>query len=606
MSRQPGLGDTAWSFLGLLWRELGWRLGLSAAVAVGLALAEGTGLLLLVPLLASIGLAVDQGPASGVAAAVTRAFVACGVAPTLSSTLLVFLGVSAAHALLYRVHLLLNPSLEQRFSTRLRIRLYASIVSARWSLLVRRRATDLAHAVIVHVDRTSTAAYQLLTLLTGLAVSGVYVLLALRLSATLTALVMLAGALMLWLFRGRTRHSANSGETYAEADRRLFNMTSESIAGVKVAKSLSAEPRDVAIFTGLAERRAAAYLDLLRSFAQGKMRLDLTSALTIAALLYLAVSWLHLAGAGLLLLIFVFARLMPRAMALQESAQLVVAGLPSFAVVSRVIDECDAEAEPMDAGRDRLPMRHAVALDRVVYRYADGPEVVCGVSLAVQAGHVTAIVGPSGAGKSTIADLLLGLLQPAAGHLAVDGQPLAESDTRRWRRSVGYVSQDVFLLHDTIRANLAWGRPDASDTEMWAALEAAAAAAFVRARADGLDTIVGDRGVQLSGGERQRLALARALLTKPDLLLLDEATSALDAVNERHILDAVAALAPRVTTVIITHRLTAVRDADLIHVIENGEQVESGSWEELASRHGAFARLMTAQGLGRAAANHGQ
>jgi len=606
MSQQPGLVDTAWSFLGLLRRELGWRLGLSATVAVALAMAEGTGLLLLVPLLASIGLAVDEGPASGVATAATRAFAAFGVAPTLPSILLVFLGVSAAHAVLYRVHLLLNPSLEQQLSTRLRTRLYASIVSARWSLLVRRRATDLAHAVIVHVDRTSTAAYQLLTLLTGLAVSGVYVLFALRLSATLTALVMLAGVLMLWLFSGRTRHSATSGDAYTEADRRLFNMTNESIAGVKVAKGLSAEPRDVAIFTGLAERRAAAYLDLLRSFAQGKMRLDLASAVTIAVLLYLAVSWLHLAGAGLLLLIFVFARLMPRAMALQESAQLVVAGLPSFAIVSRLIDECDAEAEPVDTTVDRLPMRHALALERVVYRYADGPQVVRGVSLAIQAGRVTAIVGPSGAGKSTIADLLLGLLQPAEGHLTVDGQPLTGSDTRRWRRSVGYVSQDVFLLHDTIRANLAWGRPNASDPEMWASLESAAAASFVRARREGLDTVVGDRGVQLSGGERQRLALARALLTKPDVLLLDEATSALDAVNERHILDAVAALGPGVTTVLITHRLAAVRDADLIHVIENGERVESGSWEELASRQGAFARLMSAQGVGRAAANQGQ
>jgi len=623
MSHRPSLTRTASSFLAQLAQALGWRLALSAAVAVALALAEGIGLLLLVPLLSSIGLAVDDGPAGRIAGLATRALAGAGMAPSLAVVLLVFLTVSAVHAVLYRVHLLLNPSLEQRFSTRLRTRLYAAIVAARWSLIVRRRASDLVHAVTVHVDRSSTAAYQLLTLLTGLAVTAVYVLLAFRLSATLTALVMVVGALMLWMFRGRTTHSANSGEAYSEADRRLFAMTSESIAGLKVAKSLAAEPRDVAIFTGLADRRAAAYLGLLRSFADGKMRLDLTSALTISALLYVAVSWLHLSGASLLLLIFVFARLMPRAMALQESAQLVVAGLPSFAAVMKLIDDCTADAEPADPGGERVGLLRAVQFDDVSYRYADGPDVVRGVTLAIDAGRVTAIVGPSGAGKSTLADLLLGLLTPLSGSIIVDGQPLDQAQVRRWRRSIGYVSQDVFLLHDTIRANLAWARPDASDEEMWIALERASAAAFVRARHEGLDTIVGDRGVQLSGGERQRLALARALLTGPDLLVLDEATSALDAVNERRILDAVAALATRVTTVIITHRLTAVRDAHVIHVIENGERVETGSWQDLVSRQGAFARLLAGQGLdaagldqspdrspaaisGRAAANHGQ
>ena len=619
------VAGTARAFLAMLCRSLGWQLAASAAIAVALALAEGTGLVLLVPLLGSIGLTVEQGPTSRLAAWVEQGFTAAGLEPTLAVVLLVFLAVSAAHAVLYRAHLLLNPSLEQQFSTALRTRLYAAILSARWSFLVRRRVPDLVHAVTSHVDRSSSAAYQLLTLLTGLAVSGVYVAIALRLSFTLTMLVAVAGVAILWTLRGRTERSAQSGERYADADRSLFRMTAESVAGVKIAKSLGAEARDVAIFGGLARHRATAYLAVLRSFAQAKMRLDIVSALMICVLLYVAVEWLALRGAGLLVLIFVFARIMPRAMALQESMQMFVTGLPAFAAVMALVDECAAEAEPADDGTTRrLEMRREVRVEGVSYRYTSDAPVLRDVSLTIPAGLTTAIAGASGAGKSTLADLLLGLLSPDTGAISIDGALLSASDARTWRRSVGYVPQDVFLLHDTIRANLLWARPDASEADMWEALDWAAAAGFVRERPEGLDAVIGDRGTRLSGGERQRLALARALLTRPDLLILDEATSALDSVNEQQILRAVRSLKHRVTTIIITHRLTAIRDVDVIHVFELGAHVESGTWSELSGRGGVFTRLWEAQQIetmpesqrpaseippatsGRATATHGQ
>jgi ATP-binding cassette subfamily C protein len=219
-------------------------------------------------------------------------------------------------------------------------------------------------------------------------------------------------------------------------------------------------------------------------------------------------------------------------------------------------------------------------------------------SLVIEAGSISAIAGASGAGKSTVADLLLGLLRPTHGRLLVDGREIGEDDLGAWRRSIGYVPQDSFLLHDTIRANLAWARPDATDAEMWDALERSAAAAFVRARPEGLDAIVGDRGLRLSGGERQRLALARALITNPNVLVLDEATSALDSVNEEQILTAVERLRGRVTIVLISHRLATLRNADAIYVMDAGEIVESGSWRELAARPGGrFESLLSKQRL---------
>jgi ATP-binding cassette subfamily C protein len=590
---------TAGRFLVAVIRQLRWRLAGSVALAITLAFAEGAGILLLIPLLGSIGLTVNEGPTRGLAAAIEWTFAAVGLRPTLVTVLAVFLSVSVVHAVLYRAHLLLNPTLEHRFALALRQRLYAAIVRSEWSFFISRRTTDLVHAVTTDVDRTSSAVYQLLTLLTAIAVSSAYVAIAMRLSPVLTALVAGIGLVTLWGLRRRTRRSGEKGEKYSDANRAQFHMTSESIAGLKVAKSFGAEERDVSIFAGYARRRGDAYLDLLRSFARAKMGIDLSSAVLISALLLIAVEWLGLSGAGLLVLVFVFSRVMPRVMSLQESAQMVAAGLPSFRIVMQLVDECEARTEYVSTTpAARVPLRRAIQLEGVSYSYGpDTPAVLDGISLSIPVGRTTAVVGASGAGKSTMADILIGLLRPARGALVVDGRPLADADIAGWRRSIGYVPQDSFLLHDTVRANLLWAKPGASDAEMWTALEWAAAADFVRARPEGLETIVGDRGLRLSGGERQRLALARALLTQPDLLVLDEATSALDTINEQRILSAVAGLAGHITTVIITHRLSAIRAADEIHVLDKGRRVESGTWEALVARDGVFAALLAAQGL---------
>ena len=281
---------------------------MSALVAIALACAEGTGVVLLIPLLATLGLAVDEGPTGRLADLVSQGFAWAGLEPTLPAVLAVFLVVSTLHAFLYRTHLLLNPSLEQRFASRLSGRLYGAIVSARWAFLVERRQTDLVHAVTTDVDRIGTSAYQLLTLLTGLAVTGVYLLVALRLSVPLTVLVALSGAGMLWLLRARTAHTAASSDRYTDASRQRFHLASESIQGIKTAKSLGAEGRDIALFATATRQRAAAYLELLRSFAQSKLRTDIAAACVISALLLVSVTWFGLAGPGLLVLIFVFAR----------------------------------------------------------------------------------------------------------------------------------------------------------------------------------------------------------------------------------------------------------------------------------------------------------
>ena len=578
--------------------QLRWKLAGAAVLGLALAAVEGAGLLLLIPLLASAGLAVDEGLTSGLARLIASAFAFAGLRPTLLTVLGAFLGVAAVQALLYRSYLLFNPALEQQFVQSLRNRLYAAIVRVEWSFFITQRTTDLVYGVTAEVDRAGTAVFQLLNLFAGLAVSSVYIAIAFRLSPVLTLLVGGVGLLLLWILRGRTRRSGELGEKYSAVNRREFNMIAESIASLKTAKSFGAERRDVVIFAGHARERTAAYLELLRSYARSKMSVDLSTAVVISALLYVAVEWLGLRGAGLLMLIYAFGRVMPRMMSLQDSAQIIFAGLPSFATVMRLVHECESHAERLPVSAPAaMPLQRELRLDDVSYAYTAGTsDAVSEISLSVVAGRTTALVGASGAGKSTVADLLIGLLRPQRGRVSIDGRTLGDDDVSAWRRSIGYVPQDSFLLHDSVRANLRWARPDATDEQMWQALESAAAADFLRSGRDGLDTIVGDRGVRLSGGERQRLALARALLTSPALLVLDEATSALDSINEHQILSAVRDLAGAVTTVIVTHRLSAIRHADQIYVIDRGRVAEAGTWTELVARRGLFAQLLVTQG----------
>jgi ATP-binding cassette subfamily C protein len=274
--------------------------------------------------------------------------------------------------------------------------------------------------------------------------------------------------------------------------------------------------------------------------------------------------------------------------------------LPGFEAVIAAEQEARESAEPEVVEHRPLSLQRSVDLRDVSFSYVESgpPLVLKHINLSLAARETTAIVGPSGAGKSTIADLMMGLVTPASGLVAIDGVPLTPDLLRAWREQVGYVPQDTLLFHDTILANLRWANPDASEADVWQAITMAAADDFVKALPQGLHTIVGDRGVLVSGGERQRVSLARALLRRPRLLILDEATSSLDSENERRIQHAIEQLHEQITIVVITHRLSTIRNADVIHVIDQGELVESGSWDELISRRTSrFASLCQAQGI---------
>lgn len=241
------------------------------------------------------------------------------------------------------------------------------------------------------------------------------------------------------------------------------------------------------------------------------------------------------------------------------------------------------------------PVRGEVEFRDVSFSYRDGAPVLDRVSLHVPAGETHAIVGATGAGKSTMVKLLLRLYEPTAGRITIDGVPIDTLTFGALRGATGFVAQDVFLFHGTIRENLAYGRPDATDAEIRAAAVAAEAAGFVEALPHGYDSMVGERGQMLSGGQRQRLTIARALVRDPAILVLDEATSAVDNETEAAIQRSLARVTEGRTTVIIAHRLSTIRSADRIHVMEAGRIVEAGTHEELVDHGGLYAALWRVQ-----------
>ena len=264
--------------------------------------------------------------------------------------------------------------------------------------------------------------------------------------------------------------------------------------------------------------------------------------------------------------------------------------------VMEIIDT-DSEVDLQDP-KEETPVRGEVTFSNVHFSYPTRTdvEVLKGIDMQIRSGERIALAGHSGAGKSTIAQLVLGFYQPSSGSISVDGRPYADYDLKHLRNNMALVPQEVILFGGSIRENISYGKPGATDSEIEAAARKAHAWEFISGFPEKLDTVVGERGVKLSGGQRQRIAIARAILKDPAILILDEATSSLDAESERLVQDALDTLMKDRTTIIIAHRLSTIRHADHIFVLEDGRIAEKGNFEELANIDGGiFSGLLKLQ-----------
>jgi ATP-binding cassette, subfamily C, bacterial len=578
-----------------------WQLAASVVLMTFTSLTEGIGVALLFPILQVAGFNLaNQGHVGHYTGEVRDLLLRSGLPPRLwlACLLMIFMLLMALRSLFSRVQSVLTFRTVLTYELALSRRLYQAIVQADWLFLVRRRSSDFTHALTAELTRVATCTSLLISTMSNSILALVYIAIALKLSAGMTSLVLAAGAVLLLLSRRWMRAVHQSGTAVSESVSEVYSAASEHLQNLKAMKFYDAQTSDMAMFSSLQELALEQSLANTRGQAAAAFWFEAGSLLILAGIIFASLQILNVAPASMLLLLAVFTRLFPRLAMGQGQLQAFLSELPAFENLMKVYDECAANAEVHPVAGPTASLAGEVRLHGVSFRYDDQrPAVLQNLSLTIAAGKITAIAGASGVGKSTVADLVNGLLTPLTGRVLVDGVELTPETARGWRRHVGYVAQDTVLFHDSVRNNLRWANPEASEDELRESL-AMAAAEFVFELPQGIDTIIGDRGMLVSHGQRQRIALARALLRKPALLILDEATSSLDLENEKRILDAIERLRGRATVLMIAHRVSAIQRAEMIYILENGRVAESGDWESLirgpSHRVGALFRLQSA------------
>ena len=429
---------------------------------------------------------------------------------------------------------------------------------------------------------------QFLTLLASFFVLAIYIIFALELSGAIAGIIFLIGIILLLLLKKRTSSSQLSGEDLTKTTKNLYSVTNQHLDGMKTIKSFNMEEKNVETFSGITDGVAHKYIETIRGYADVRLLFDVGSVVILSILVFIVVSIMKISTAELLLLLFLFVRIIPRFSTIQRSYQYFINMLPAFMNVTDLKKECEKASEG-GIGEEEINFTKKSSLRTFHFSYKHDL-TLNDLNLKIKKGKITALVGLSGAGKSTTADLVMGLLKPDNGQILIDGNLLTDKNSFSWRNHLGYVAQDTFLFNDSIRSNLLLSRNDASEEDLKEVLKSASAD-FVFNLPEGLDTVIGDRGVRLSGGEKQRIALARALLRQPSLLILDEATSNLDSKNEKKILQSIEKLHGDLTILMIAHRFSTIESADIIYLMENGHIVEEGSWEEFNEKKGRFREL---------------
>jgi ATP-binding cassette, subfamily C, bacterial len=595
---QPPGFSTAKSYLLSFLRYTGAKAWISLLVMVLLGLSEGVGLIMLIPFLQLIGFdGVEK--SDRISSLVRNLFEMTGLPLSLPTILCVYVTILGVHAAGSRYQEGLNARMIMGYTQFMQDRLYMAVARVSWLCFTQTSGANVIRVVTSDLIRAGLATRRLLELISTVILTAIYIGVALSISCVMTMFALACAVVIFIILQPLNRQAHSLGEELQKLVEDMYWVATEHLGGMKIAKSYNLEYEHAKSFSAVTNQLASKTIRFFQVDAVTKMYHQIGAIVALSSFFYIAAKFITIPPTSLLLVVFVFARLSPKVSSVQHYMQHISNSLPAYREASLMLDGFEAAAEsPCPSFVRPVQLKSAIRFSRVSFSYNGTLEcpALRKIDLVIQAHKTIGIVGPSGGGKTTFADLIMGLLRPIEGTIFIDERPLEGEWVHNWRSSIGYVPQETFLFHDTVRGNLLWARRDATEGELWTAIKLAAAEDFVSALPNGLDTVLGDRGIRLSGGERQRIALARALMRKPTLLLLDEATSSLDTENEQRIQNAIEGLHGELTMVVIAHRLSTIRRADSIVVLDGGQVVETGAWELLAQKKGGrFQSLLKQQ-----------
>lgn len=575
-------------FIKRLYAVTGSMLFLNLLGMTAISLLEGIGILLLIPMLSMSGFIGKSDytiPLPDIFGFVRNIPESWG----LSFILGIYLLLVLCQGLLKRSVTVGSAKIHQSFMHHLRLDTFGSILQADWLFHMKRRKSDFVNSLTAEIGGVSGGVNTLIQLAASAIFTAIQIGLAFCLSAKLAVFVLGCGLAVAILSRRFVHRSRSIGHQMTEMSRHYHAGITDQLNGIKDIKSNALETSRMAWIVSLDRKIQQEQLKNIKLKAMSQLVYQLAAGIFIAVFIFFSVEVVHTQLEQLLLIIVIFSRLWPRFNGIQSNLESLATLLPAFKSIMKLHGECREAMEfsmnePASEALQAIRVKQSLECRSVHFRYSrqEPAYALQDVSLRIEANRMTAIVGPSGAGKSTLVDLIMGLVLPEQGEVLVDGVALTKENLLRLRPSISYVPQDPFLFNESIRENLLMVKRDATDGEIWEALEFSASAGFVRKLPQGLETVIGDRGVRLSGGERQRLVLARAVLRRPSILVLDEATSALDTENEAKIQEALEQLKGKMTVIVIAHRLSTIRNADQVVVIDKGRIVQRGLFSQLA------------------------
>lgn len=479
------------------------------------------------------------------------------------------------------------------YSLTLRQELYHAVSTARWEQLAAEKQTDTIDLFTAQCSQVSHGVSMIIELLSSVVTALVSLGIALWLSLPVTVFVLILGCGFAWVFRRLMKESKYYGDEMIRINRALYYELYSQLRSIKEVRSYGVQKEHAEFFEEISRSAKDAKLKFMRRQAFPSMLYSVAAAGMIAAIFLLCVLLFHMDTARLMVLVYVFTRLWPVFSGSINKITTIQTTVPAYEKLTEALRTLSAERTGQ-AQAALIQFEKEIEFRNVCFAYQGSEEAVLhNVNFTLKKGSITALMGRSGAGKTTIADLLMGFLEPTSGEILIDGIRLSVENLSGWRHDLGYIPQEPLILNATVRENLRRFHPAATQTEMEKALRKASIWDVVEKLPHGMDTVLGDGGIRLSGGERQRIVLARVLLGNPKLIVMDEATSAMDYESERAVRNAIRNLNEPVTVLIIAHRLATVRTANYGLVLENGKITENGTLRELASHpEGYFSRLL--------------